>query len=661
MDIDGQPWGTPPCMGADQLLPGQTQGPLTVSLRTEFSFLAVGFVARFEADIEGQTTGNRWDFGDGAVLLNRLEVDHAWQAPGTYPVRLTAFNDSNPGGLTTTITVQVIPAPVFYVNQANPNPSSPYASWETAATNIQQAIGVAPVAGRVVLVTNGIYDAGGLAVSGLMTNRIALTDGVVVRSVNGPGATWIVGAAAPGSTNGDGAIRCAYVGAGSLLDGFTLTNGHTLTNGLSSREQGGGGVWCEQTGVVTNCVITGNEAFRDGGGANGGIFYGCTFRENQSGDDSGGVDDAVLYGCTLIGNRANSGGGGASECTLYDCTLITNSANSGGGASWSTLHGCTLLTNSATHGGGGVWDGILTRCTLIGNSSALHGGAAWAATLDHCLLTGNSSRHGGGANASTLYNCLLTGNSARRGGGSYGGMLYDCTLTGNSTYYEGGGVYNSILRNCILYYNTAPSGPNHYYLPNSAYCCTVPAPYDGLGHITNAPLFVDPATFNFRLQSNSPCINAGNNSYVTEATDLDGNPRIVSGTADMGAYEFQGAGSIISYAWLQQYGLPIDGSADSVDSDNDGHTTYQEWQVGTNPTNALSALRLLPPVDTPAGVKVTWSSVTNQTYFLERSTDLAASPTFLILAAGIRGQSGTTTFTDTNPPAPCFYRVGTEP
>jgi hypothetical protein len=39
------------------------------------------------------------------------------------------------------------------------------------------------------------------------------------------------------------------------------------------------------------------------------------------------------------------------------------------------------------------------------------------------------------------------------------------------------------------------------------------------------------------LQANSPCINAGNNGYVVSATDLDGNPRIVGGTVDVGAYE----------------------------------------------------------------------------------------------------------------------------
>src|SRR6185369_5399581 len=116
----------------------------------------------------------------------------------------------------------------------------------------------------------------------------------------------------------------------------------------------------------------------------------------------------------------------------------------------------------------------------------------------------------------------------------------------------------------------------------------------GLGNFTNAPLFVDLAGGNLRLQPDSPCINAGLNTYAS-GLDLEGGARIVGGTVDVGAYEFQTPTSLLSYAWLLQYSLPTDGSADAADSDGDGFDNYHEWRAGTDPTNALSVLRLLTP------------------------------------------------------------------
>ena len=129
---------------------------------------------------------------------------------------------------------------------------------------------------------------------------------------------------------------------------------------------------------------------------------------------------------------------------------------------------------------------------------------------------------------------------------------------------------------------------------------------------------------------------------------------------DIGAYEFQGAGSVISYAWLQQYGLPTDGSVDTTDSDFDGHTTWQEWPCQTNPTNDLSALRLVSASPAGTNVTVSWQSVAGVCYFLERSTNLGAIPPFTLLSPNLPGEPGVTTFTDTNAALliPLFYRVG---
>jgi hypothetical protein len=137
----------------------------------------------------------------------------------------------------------------------------------------------------------------------------------------------------------------------------------------------------------------------------------------------------------------------------------------------------------------------------------------------------------------------------------------------------------------------------------------------------------------------------------------------VGGTVDIGAYEFQTPRSFISYAWLLQYNFPTDGSADFTDPDHDGMNNWQEWVAGTNPTNALSALRVLSAFSTGPNIIVTWQSVAGTSYFVERATSMAESPmVFNFVARGIPGQVGATIFTDTSiaGAGPFFYRVGVE-
>jgi hypothetical protein len=569
-DIDGEPWLSPPSIGADEYHAGAVTGRLSVGIVAAYTNVAVGFTVELTALIDGRTTASVWEFGDGVVVSNWPYANHAWAVAGDYVVVLRAYNESLPGGVSATVTVHVVGPPVHYVAVESTNPLPPYTSWATAATNIQDAVDAvdpAAVPGSWILVTNGTYATGGRAVgTNVLVNRVAVDKPLTVRSVNGTEFTVI---------DGGGATRCAYLANGAGLSGFTLTNGVADSRG---------GLYCESlAAVVSNCVVAGNSAAWDGGGAYGG----------------------TLNNCTLTGNSAK----------------VWETGGRGGGAAYSTLNNCTLTGNSAPNSlGGGAWFG-------------------------------------------TLNNCLLAGNSAPDGGGTAWGTLNNCTLTGNSATNSGGGAVLSTLNNCIAYFNTAPNGANYSQVEAFGilnYCCTTPMPTNGVGNITNVPLFVDYAGGNLRLQSNSPCINAGLNAYAPGPTGLDGNPRIVSGTVDMGAYEFQGSGSVISYAWLQQYGLPTDGSADFTDPDHDGLNNWQEWRCGTDPTNSLSALRLLAVSPTGTNLSVTWQSVAGVSYFLERSTNLSASPCFTSVATNLPGQPGTTSYPDTTATnaGPYFYRVG---
>ena len=345
-----------------------------------------------------------------------------------------------------------------------------------------------------------------------------------------------------------------------------------------------------------NCLVGTNEAFIDGGG---------TYNAN-------------LFNCIVTSNRLvqGAGGGGVAFGVVSNCVITQNTGPSGGGTWCSVVYNSTISNNFAPFGGGTAF-GVINNSLIISNYASLGGGGAYSNSLNNCILAYNF------ANGS--------------GGGAYKCALNNCTVVSNVAAFApaaalGGGVFFGTATNCIIYYNHADKGSNYYSTSNFqlSYCCTWPMPTNGFGNITNAPGFVNLLTGNYHLQATSPCINNGNNLSAALPMDLDGNPRIMGGTVDMGAYEFQTPASAISYAYLEKYGLPTDGSVDSVDSDGDGFSNVQEWRAGTSPIDAASKLQMasVAPSNNLSGVTVTWQSVSGVTYYLLRSTNL---PVFSIV------------------------------
>ena len=469
-------------------------------------------------------------------------------------------------------------AAIWFV-ATNGNDNAVGTTWETAKQTIQAAIDAA-ASNDTVLVSNGVYATGERANHIPLSNRIVIDKPITVQSVHGPANTTIQGA---------WAVRCAYVGTNATLSGFTLTGANLIYPVDDGLIVGDGAAWCEPTAVISNCAITGNNADA-GGGTLGGTLNSCMLISNSA-VWGGGAYGATLTNCTLKDNGAWEGGG-TYEAKLHNCILTGNRAENGGGAYGSTLNNCTLtdnVVNGYNSSGGGAAVSTLNNCTLIGNSAVdddgvhvVGGGGASYCNLNNCTLIGNFTvkvRPGGGYGG---------------GGGVYGGVLNNCTLMGNSADRGGGAAGSPLahcyLYNCIIYGNTATNGPN-YYSCTISYSCTMPDS-GGMGNITNNPLFVDATAGNYRLNSNSPCIDRGANFYAQGATDLDGNPRIMNGGVDMGAYECQEAVAPRFGYWAWAAGI-TNGLTNYADcATGDEYPNLLKYASGSGATNTDDLARL---------------------------------------------------------------------
>jgi hypothetical protein len=500
-----------------------------------------------------------------------------------------------------------IPATRFVATNS-PSPSTPYTNWQTAARTIQDAVDWT-FAGDHVVVTNGVYAAGGRATPNMpLTNRVVITNAVIVESVNGSAVTIIQGAKDPLLTNGPAAVRGVYFnGAGAaVLSGFTIMGGGSSTGSAGNASLGGGALFINSSiAVMTNCIITGNSSSIAGGGVFGGTLFNCTISSNN----------ALPFG----------GGGGVYNARLYNCVVTDNRAYTGGGITYSSVSNCMIMSNSA-------------------------------------------SVFGGGVEYSTNNNSLIVGNFALYGGGMYRSVANNCTVAGNHATYFGGGVYDGTYLNSILYFNTAGDDYPNYWTQTFitlAYCCTAPDP-GGTGNFSDAPLFVGGG--DYHLTAGSPCRDAGLNAYAPGTVDFDGSNRIVNIGVDIGAYEFQSGapadydGDSMPSWWEVANGLSaISSNAAAANADSDWMTDLEEYFADTIPTDANS---YFPPVSvTNSAPNVTTMIIsqtsTSRVYGIFANTNLLQSPqNWMLIPPEKTGTASALTFITTNVLPRSNYRTG---
>jgi hypothetical protein len=228
-----------------------------------------------------------------------------------------------------------------------------------------------------------------------------------------------------------------------------------------------------------------------------------------------------------------------------------------------TITGGYSVETSSIGAGMALEDSIptLKHLSFIGNNAEVCAGLyieSGDPTMSDLIFFGNTAiSYGGGLclneSSPTLTNALFYGNN----GGTYGGggimmmssnpVLTNVTNAGNTGEAAGGGILlfesNPHVRNSILWGNTAETDAQVGKLDTTSVPVFTNTLIQGGRDTLDAdPLFVDATNGNYHLKGRSPAINAGDNSVTSPelpSNDLDGKRRIVNGTVDLGAYEWQ--------------------------------------------------------------------------------------------------------------------------
>ncbi|GGH39274.1 hypothetical protein IA57_01075 [Mangrovimonas yunxiaonensis] len=199
----------------------------------------------------------------------------------------------------------------------------------------------------------------------------------------------------------------------------------------------------------------------------------------------------------------------------------------------------------------------VTHSKFTNNTTTAYGGAivmiSGNLTSKNSEYINNNATNGGailisGGNITSTNNLY-----AKNAGSTQGGTIYllesvnsvftnDAMVDNTSTGRSGIAAFtnsNITLQNTIMLNPGNDMGRDNsstFTANNTNFDADYSIPGSNSTFFTN-PGFVDAANNNYRLSGNSPLFDIGNNSYNTEAEDLDGNSRIINGTIDLGPYE----------------------------------------------------------------------------------------------------------------------------
>ena len=273
---------------------------------------------------------------------------------------------------------------------------------------------------------------------------------------------------------------------------------------------------------------------------------------------SGETAEAVVDGFTIIRGWSEGAGfhcSAGSSPTITRCIMRDNTPYEGGGIKCydycaPAISYCTFRANVVDGSGGGILlsdhcDATISHCTFThnlvtgyyGRGGGIHCRGSSSPSIDNCVISYNSSVETGGG-ITLEYNCNA--------------LITNCTLRGNYVTGEtaaapmGGGIYVGIagaqITNCVVWGNA----PEQIYDTNDeaeVTFCAVEGGFPGEGNLDEDPVFA--LEGDAHITSDSPCVDAGNNSPAGGLAehDLDGRARVLDGdgdsvaVVDIGAYE----------------------------------------------------------------------------------------------------------------------------
>ncbi|MBW1765820.1 MAG: hypothetical protein JRJ65_02075 [Deltaproteobacteria bacterium] len=420
---------------------------------------------------------------------------------------------------------------VIYVNAENREGPWMGNSWKTAFKKVQDALAIAQK-GSQIWVAKGIYtptDGDDRFSSFLMREDIELyggfdgTEKELSQRAREKNETILSGNIADPDDN---KVNCYHVVVGAdraAIDGFTITEGNGF-DGVRGPGRGGpggpppgpphgpppgkaGGPDDEDGPRIhlTPDMVIGNKGMGSGAGM---VIHQCA---------------PEVRNCIFKNNKAGKGGGVYVMVATRDENgdAVTNKTP--------TFTNCSFINNYAAGRGGGVSNDMMTHptyinCRFINNRCEAKGGGMYndfgcSPTMINCLFVGNSAVMAGamgndGASSPVLTNCTVTMNRAEETGAG----VYQGTGPSNNPVITSSIVWGNICEN-----DEANIANWHQCSPVVTYSC-VEGGYPGIGNIDQDPKFVDPENMDFRLDSMSPCIDAGNGE-VAFGMDINGDPR----------------------------------------------------------------------------------------------------------------------------------------